>query len=99
MCEACHAVATQTFPAGHGTARRLTGIGTTCASCHTDPHASELGADCQSCHSTDTFRIKRYTHKRAHLLRSFVPMLREEGVGEADINTMLVENPRRILAF
>ena len=70
-CEACHAVDTRTFPAGHGTARRLTGIGTECASCHQDPHASELGADCQSCHSTDTFAIKGYTHKRAHLLRAF----------------------------
>ena len=70
-CEACHAVATQTFPGGHGTARRLTGIGTECASCHKDPHANEIGADCQSCHSTDTFSIKRYTHRRAPLLRSF----------------------------
>ena len=33
-CEACHAVATQGFPSGHGAARRLTGIGTECASCH-----------------------------------------------------------------
>jgi hypothetical protein len=70
-CEACHAVATQAFPSGHGTARRLTGIGTECASCHKDPHASELGADCHSCHSSDTFTIKRYTHKRMHLLRGF----------------------------
>lgn len=70
-CEACHAAATQTFPGGHGTARRLTGIGTECASCHKDPHASELGTDCQSCHSTDTFAIKRYSHRRAPLLRSF----------------------------
>jgi cytochrome c7-like protein len=70
-CDACHAVATQAFPAGHGTARRLTGIGTECASCHKDPHASELGTDCQSCHSTDTFAIKRYTHRRAPILRSF----------------------------
>jgi hypothetical protein len=70
-CEACHVVATLTFPGGHGTARRLTGIGTECASCHKDPHASELGLDCQSCHTTDTFKIKRYTHKRAHVLRSF----------------------------
>jgi hypothetical protein len=70
-CESCHAVATQAFPGGHGTARRLTGIGTECASCHKDPHANEVGADCQTCHSTDTFSIKRYTHRRAHLLRSF----------------------------
>ena len=70
-CEACHVVATQTFPGGPGTARRLTGIGTECASCHKDPHANDLGAECQSCHSSDTFAIKRYTHKRAHLLRAF----------------------------
>jgi hypothetical protein len=70
-CEACHVVATQTFPAGHGTATRLTGIGTDCASCHKDPHASELGNACQTCHSTDTFTITRYTHRRAPLLRSF----------------------------
>jgi hypothetical protein len=70
-CEACHVVATQTFPAGRGTARRFTGIGTECASCHKDPHASELGSDCQACHSTDTFSIKRYTHRRAPILRSF----------------------------
>ena len=71
QCAACHAVAMQTFPGGHGTARRLTGIGTECASCHKDPHADELGTDCQSCHSTDTFSLKRYTHRRAPLLRSF----------------------------
>jgi hypothetical protein len=71
QCEACHAVVTQTFPGGHGTARRLTGIGTECASCHKDVHNAELGPDCQSCHSADTFSIKRYTHRRAHLLRTF----------------------------
>ncbi len=70
-CEACHVVATQTFQGGHGTARRLTGIGTECAGCHKDPHNAELGLDCQSCHSTDTFPITRYTHRRAHLLRAF----------------------------
>jgi hypothetical protein len=70
-CEACHVVATQTFPGGHGTTRRLTGMGTECATCHKDPHASELGTDCQSCHSTDTFSLKRYTHRRAPILRSF----------------------------
>jgi hypothetical protein len=70
-CEACHAVATHAFPAGHGTTRRLSGIGTECASCHKDPHTNDLGTDCQTCHSTDTFSIKRYTHRRMHLLRSF----------------------------
>lgn len=34
-----------------------------------------------------------------YLLRTFLPMLRDRGVAEADITTMLVTNPRRILAF
>jgi phosphotriesterase-related protein len=38
-------------------------------------------------------------HGYDHLLRSFVPMLRAAGVAAADVMTMLVENPRRILAF
>ena len=70
-CEACHSVATQDFPAGHGTAVRLTGIGATCASCHQDPHRNELGRECQQCHSADTFSIKRYTHVNARSLRAF----------------------------
>ncbi|MBM4409151.1 MAG: hypothetical protein FJ038_11300 [Chloroflexi bacterium] len=32
-------------------------------------------------------------------MRSFVPLLVNEGVSEGDIRTMLVENPRRILAY
>ncbi len=38
-------------------------------------------------------------HGYDHLLLNFVPLLRSEGVSDADIRTMLVENPRRILAF
>ncbi len=38
-------------------------------------------------------------HGYDHLLTSFVPLLREAGVGEADLRTILVDNPRRILAF
>jgi predicted metal-dependent phosphotriesterase family hydrolase len=34
-----------------------------------------------------------------HILRRFVPMLRERGVGEDAITMMLVDNPRRVLAF
>jgi hypothetical protein len=71
QCEACHAVATQDFPAGHGTARRLTGIGADCAGCHHDPHRAELGRECQSCHTTETFAVKRYTHLNAGSLRAF----------------------------
>jgi predicted metal-dependent phosphotriesterase family hydrolase len=34
-----------------------------------------------------------------HLLTTFVPALRTAGVSEADLNTILVANPRRILAY
>ena len=34
-------------------------------------------------------------HGYDHLTRRFVPMLREAGVGEADVRTMLVDNPAR----
>jgi predicted metal-dependent phosphotriesterase family hydrolase len=35
----------------------------------------------------------------AHLLVDFIPLLRETGVSETDIHTMLVENPADFLAF
>lgn len=38
-------------------------------------------------------------HGFDHLLVNFVPLLREAGVSEADVRTLLVENPQRILAF
>jgi phosphotriesterase-related protein len=38
-------------------------------------------------------------HGYDHLLRNFLPLLREEGVSDADIHAILVDNPRRILAF
>ena len=34
-----------------------------------------------------------------HLLRNFLPMLLEAGVRDDQINTMMVENPARLLAF
>ena len=37
------------------------------------------------------------THSFAHLLQSFVPKLKESGVKDSEINTILVENPKRIL--
>ena len=71
QCEACHKVETGAFPAGHGTARRLTGMDTACASCHQDPHRGQLGRECETCHGTDTFDARRYTHKNARSLRAF----------------------------
>jgi phosphotriesterase-related protein len=35
----------------------------------------------------------------AHVLRNVVPALRRSGVSQAHLDTMLIENPRRLLAF
>jgi phosphotriesterase-related protein len=37
-------------------------------------------------------------HGYDHLLRSFLPLLKERGVTDEEIRVMLVENPRRVLA-
>lgn len=70
-CEKCHKVETSRFPAGPGTARRLTGITTTCATCHADPHQGQLGPTCQTCHTSETFVVAKYVHQNARTLREF----------------------------
>ena len=71
LCDACHKTETARFPASSGTAVRLTGIGTSCAVCHEDPHASQLGTTCDQCHSAETFRLPTYAHKNARTLKWF----------------------------
>ena len=70
-CARCHLVETGAFPAGRGTARRLTGIGTACATCHQDPHRGQLRAACETCHTTDAFALPGYVHRNARGLREF----------------------------
>jgi hypothetical protein len=70
-CEGCHKVQTRSFPAGHGTARALTGLGTECVACHPDPHAGQLDRACQTCHSADSFALPQYTHRNLRALRAF----------------------------
>jgi hypothetical protein len=70
-CVACHKVETGSFPGGMATARRLTGFGQECASCHQDPHQGQLDRACERCHSSETFRIAAYTHLRADAQGSF----------------------------
>lgn len=38
-------------------------------------------------------------HGYDHLLRTFVPLLHEEGLTEAEVRTILVDNPRRVLSW
>ncbi len=70
-CEKCHKIETGVFPAGPGTARRFTGVGTTCVSCHEDIHRGQLDQACQTCHTSETFALPRYPHKNARGLREF----------------------------
>ncbi len=71
LCEKCHKVETGVFPAGAGTARRFVGVGTTCVSCHADPHRGQLDRNCLTCHTVDSFARPNYTHKNARSLRDF----------------------------
>ena len=34
-----------------------------------------------------------------HILRSFVPMLKAEGITEVEIRTMMFDNPQRVIAY
>ena len=51
-----------TFPAGSGTAVRLTGLSIECRACHKDPHLGQLSPRCETCHDAETFKIAKYTH-------------------------------------
>ncbi len=61
-CAKCHAKATATFPAGKGTAVRLTGISTECRTCHKDPHLGQLPQRCETCHGTASFHVEKFVH-------------------------------------
>ncbi len=52
-CGDCHRKVEMDFPAGHGVAVQLSGLGGSCTSCHTDPHGGQLGAACDTCHSPE----------------------------------------------
>jgi hypothetical protein len=71
LCEKCHKVETGTFPAGAGTARRFTGLATSCATCHQDPHRGQLDRTCTTCHTVETFALPKYVHKNAKSMRDF----------------------------
>jgi hypothetical protein len=61
-CAKCHPSETRAFPAGRGTAMRLTPTPTTCAACHEDPHMGQVSAACGTCHSAASFTLSTYTH-------------------------------------
>jgi hypothetical protein len=62
-CAKCHLTETRAFPAGKGTATRLSAMATECRACHKDPHLGQIVAECSTCHSPATFSISAYTHR------------------------------------
>jgi hypothetical protein len=70
-CESCHKVESRRFPAGTGATRHLTGIGTTCVTCHQDKHVGQFAPGCETCHTVETFKVSKYTHVRQRALSDF----------------------------
>jgi len=62
-CTKCHPSETAVFPAGAGTARRLSPVSRECLSCHKDPHLGQAVAECATCHSTATFKLATFAHR------------------------------------
>jgi hypothetical protein len=62
VCQKCHAsVAVQGVPLAKKTAD-FRGLKPACATCHDDPHKTELGATCTTCHTTKTFAVTTFVH-------------------------------------
>lgn len=58
-CNNCHNRRTRSG------ARTFLGLGTTCRSCHEDPHSGRFGAECQSCHNDRDWHavnMQRFNH-------------------------------------
>jgi hypothetical protein len=62
-CVKCHPSETRAFPAGTGTAKRLTAMATDCRSCHKDPHLGQVDSQCGTCHTASSFKLLAYTHR------------------------------------
>jgi uncharacterized protein (DUF2141 family) len=63
-CRKCHKLETGTFPAGTGTAVRLKGLATACASCHRDQHLGQFSRTCDACHTPASFKVLAFTHAK-----------------------------------
>ncbi len=60
-------------------------------------HSSQITVSQDICTKT---RLTRYGgHGYGHLFRNVVPVMRRKGFSETDINTLLIETPRRLLSI
>jgi hypothetical protein len=63
-CVKCHPSETRAFPAGAGSAKKLSSMSVECRTCHKDPHLGQVDAStCATCHSTSSFRLLAYAHQ------------------------------------
>ncbi len=60
------------------------------------PEASDAATQ-DVCHDSQLTRYEG--HGYAYLAESFLPRLREAGVSDAEIETLTISNPRRILTI
>ena len=69
-CRKCHQSKNQRAPVAakiklKDRGRSWLGLDTACASCHEDPHRTQLGADCASCHDENAWKpAPRFDHAR-----------------------------------
>lgn len=70
-CTKCHEAAkvqagdVKAHLAAHPKATTFLGLGTTCVSCHQDPHQAKLGAQCQTCHDESGWHaISGFDHQK-----------------------------------
>jgi phosphotriesterase-related protein len=60
-------------------------------------HLEQIVISHDICHRT---RLTRYGgHGYQHIFRNVIPMMRRRGYSEAEIDTIMVETPKRLLTF
>jgi phosphotriesterase-related protein len=79
--------------------RRIAAVARLCEAGYTDRMVLSHDANCFMDTTPQRYKDERLPDWHfLHLHRTILPALRERGVSEADIETMLVANPRRILS-
>jgi phosphotriesterase-related protein len=59
-------------------------------------HIEQIVISHDICHRT---RLTRYGGHGQHIVRNVIPMMRRRGYSDAEINTIIVEAPKRLLTF
>ena len=73
-CEKCHVPSAPRVDASGSIpvkTRLFKGVSQACASCHRDPHLSQLGNRCETCHNVKTFAMPGYRHQNEAVRAGF----------------------------